>query len=251
MGRREGGSCGGAGPNAGVRRGATAVSFVSLALYDVLSVRIVAPGRVPPRVAALAGASGYAISNLLGFSWLTGSTVRYRIYSTFGLDAPQVAAVIALNWSAFWMGGVLLTGLLLTFHPNGLSAVLPLAPDLETGAGLLLLLVLTGFFTWLAGGSRRLSLFGAMFVLPDMRHAALLTAVAIADFLATSLVLYVLLPADLALNFPLYFLVFFAAVAVGMLSHAPGAWALSKPVSSSASEQADAPTCLQRCCSTD
>lgn len=130
--------------------------------------------------------------------------------------------MIALNWSAFWMGGVLLTGLLLTFHPNGLSAVFPLAPDLETGAGLLLLLVLTGFFTWLAGGSRRLSLFGAMFVLPDMRHAALLTAVAIADLLATSLVLYVLLPADLALNFPLYFLVFFATVAVGMVSHAPG-----------------------------
>ena len=202
--------------------GVTAVSFAALALYDVLAVRIVAPGRVPPRVAALAGASGYAISNLLGFSWLIGSTVRYRIYSSLGLDARQIAAVIALNWSAFWMGGVLLLGILLTFHPEGLSAVLPLAPGLETGAGLLLLLALAALLAWLAGGSRRLSFFGAALLLPDMPHAAFMTAAAVADLLATSLVLYVLLPADLAVNFPLYFLVFFAAVAFGLVSHAPG-----------------------------
>ena len=202
--------------------GATMASFAALALYDVLAVRIVVPGIVPAQVAALAGASGYAISNLLGFSWLTGSTVRYRIYSALGLDAGQVAAVIALNWSAFWMGGALIVGLLLAFHPLGLSAVLPLAPALETGLGLSLLLGLGVFLAWLSRGPRRLSLMGATLTLPNLRAAVLLTAVAVADLLATSTVLYVLLPADLSQNNALFFTVFFGAVLLGLLSHAPG-----------------------------
>ena len=88
---------------------------------------------------ALASASGYAISNLLGFSWLIGSAVRYRIYASFGLDAGTVAAMIALNWSAFWMGGVLILGLLLPFNPAGLLVVLTISPTLETVIGLALL----------------------------------------------------------------------------------------------------------------
>ncbi len=202
--------------------GATLASFATLALYDVLAVRIFAPGRVPARVAALAGASGYAISNLLGFSWLTGSTVRFRIYSALGLDAGQVAAVLALNWSAFWMGGILILGLLLSFHPVGLSASLPLSPALETGIGALLLLGLATLLLWLAGGDRQLTLFGATLNLPNLSQAALLTGLAVTDLIATSLVLYVLLPADLAQNFSVYFVVFFAAVSLGLLSHAPG-----------------------------
>ncbi len=202
--------------------GATMASFAALALYDVLAVRIVVPGIVPARIAALAGASGYAISNLLGFSWLTGSTVRYRIYSALGLDAGQVAAVIALNWSAFWMGGALIVGLLLAFHPLGLSAILPLAPALETGLGLSLLLGLGVFLAWLSQGPRRLTLMGATLTLPNLRAAVFLTAVAVADLLATGTVLYVLLPADLSQNSALFFTVFFGAVLLGLLSHAPG-----------------------------
>jgi phosphatidylglycerol lysyltransferase len=201
---------------------ATLGSFAALALYDVIAVRIVVPGRVPARIAALAGACGYAVSNLLGFSWLTGSAVRYRIYSALGLDAGQVAAVIALNWSAFWMGGVLIVGLLLVFHPVGLSAMLPLMPTVETSIGLSLLLGLVAFLIWLARGVRRLSLLGATFTLPDIHNAAFMAAVEVVDLLATSLVLYVLLPADLAQNFAAYFIVFFAAVSLGQLSHAPG-----------------------------
>jgi phosphatidylglycerol lysyltransferase len=208
--------------NLAVAVGATMASFAALALYDVLAVRIVVPGIVPARIAALAGASGYAISNLLGFSWLTGSTVRYRIYSALGLDAGQVVAVIALNWSAFWMGGALIVGLLLAFHPLGLSAILPLAPALETGLGLSLLLGLGVFLAWLSQGPRRLSLMGATLTLPNLRAAVLLTAVAVADLLATGTVLYVLLPADLSQNTALFFTVFFGAVLLGLLSHAPG-----------------------------
>ncbi|WP_323036418.1 hypothetical protein [Pararhodobacter sp.] len=104
----------------------TAVSFAALSFYDVLAVRSVAKGKVPARIAALAGAAGYAISNLLGFSYLTGTAVRFRIYAGLGLDVTRVAAVIATSWVAFWLGLLLVLGLLLTVHPQGLATVLPI-----------------------------------------------------------------------------------------------------------------------------
>lgn len=44
--------------------------------YDILGVRSAARGLVPACVASYSGATGFAISNLLGFSWLTGTAVR-------------------------------------------------------------------------------------------------------------------------------------------------------------------------------
>ena len=87
--------------------------------------RRLAPDRVPLPVAALAGASGYAISNLLGASYLTGTAVRYRVYGTVGIELGLVLGIIATSWSAFWMAALLILGLLMLLHPAGLAAVLP------------------------------------------------------------------------------------------------------------------------------
>lgn len=91
------------------------------------------------RIAALAGAAGYAISGLLGVSYLTGTAVRYRVYSSFGLDLASVTGVIAISWTGFCSGLALVFGGLLVFHPSGLSAILPITPAFETGAGLAIL----------------------------------------------------------------------------------------------------------------
>ena len=117
----------------------TAFSFLSLSLYDVFAVQSVADGKVPLPVAGMAGASGYAVSNCLGFSYITGTAIRYRIYASLGLDLGRVAGVIATSWVAFWMGLILILGLLLTLHPDGISKVMPVSETAETIIGLCLL----------------------------------------------------------------------------------------------------------------
>ena len=79
----------------------TGMSFAALALLDVLAVRSVAPGVIPDRKAAVAGALGYAISNVLGFGVVTGGALRYRIYSAEGLDAADVLRVTTISYFAF------------------------------------------------------------------------------------------------------------------------------------------------------
>ncbi len=200
----------------------TGVSFLSLSFYDVFAVQSVAEGKVPLPVAGMAGASGYAVSNCLGFSYITGTAIRYRIYASLGLDLGRVAGVIATSWVAFWMGMVLFLGLLLTFHPDGVSKVLPINETVETAIGLCLLAGLVTLFVWLSRGGRRLGVAGFGFNLPGGKLAGLLTLAAIGDIFGASMALYVLMPDDLGVGYPYFFTIYILAIAVGIVSHAPG-----------------------------
>ncbi|MEO1106595.1 MAG: bifunctional lysylphosphatidylglycerol flippase/synthetase MprF [Pseudomonadota bacterium] len=200
----------------------TAVSFLSLSFYDVFAVQSVADGEVPLPVAGMAGASGYAVSNCLGFSYITGTAIRYRIYASLGLDLARVAGVIATSWVAFWMGLTLILGVLLMLHPDGISKVLPISETVETAIGLFLLAGLVAVFVWLSSGGRRFSFAGFEFDLPGGKLASLLTLAALGDLFGASMVLYVLMPDDLGVGFPYFFAIYVGAIAVGILSHAPG-----------------------------
>ncbi|MFT4960999.1 MAG: phosphatidylglycerol lysyltransferase [Paracoccaceae bacterium] len=200
---------------------ATVVSFVGMALYDVIAVESVAKGKVPLRIAAMAGACGYAVSNFLGFSYLTGTAVRYRAYASLVPDITLIAGVIATSWIAFWMGIILVLGGLLTFHPAGLSTVIDISGGTETAIGVALLVALAGLFAWLATGERKLSLHGEGFALPNLRLSGLLTGASIVDIVGAALALYVLMPDDLSQSFPYFFVIYIAATGLGILSHAP------------------------------
>ena len=200
----------------------TAISFVGIAFYDVLAVNLVAPSKVPFRIAALAGAAGYSISGLLGVSYLTGTAVRYRVYSSFGLDLASVSGVIAISWSGFCSGLALVFGGLLAFHPSSLSALLPIPPALETGAGLVALGGLLAYLFWLASGKRTLKAGSFTIPLPGARTGMALTAAGLLDLVSAALVLYVLMPADVVQNLSYFITIYFGAVALGILSHSPG-----------------------------
>ncbi len=201
---------------------ATLVSFAAISLYDVIAARAVAPGTIPERIAAITCAAGYALSNMLGFSYVTGAAVRYRIYAGYGLDFARVALLIAYSWSGFWAGLILLLGALFVAHPQGVSAVLPISGAVETTVGIVLLGALAGFFVFLRFGPRRVRILGTDVNLPSTGHAAALTTTSLVDLVATSLCLYVLMPPDLVGNYPFFFFVFVVAVGLGVLSHAPG-----------------------------
>lgn len=202
--------------------GFTALSFVGLSLYDVLGIASFAPGKVPYHVAATAGAGGYAVSNLLGFSWLTGGAVRFRIYSSLGLEWTPIAGIFVSGWVAFWIGVFALLGLLLALHPSGIAADLGSALPFETPIGAGILLVIACLFLWLSKGQRSVGIGGFRLRLPTAPLLLAQTGAAMVDVLGAALALYVLLPPDLAQNLALFFVVYLSAVGFGILSHAPG-----------------------------
>lgn len=202
--------------------GGMALSFLGISCYDMIAVQGVAKGRVPLWIAGVASACGYAVSNLLGFSYVTGTAVRYKIYASLGLDLALVAKVIATSWLAFWMGLILILGGLIAFHPAGLASLIDLGDGVETALGAAMLAALGGLLIWLGGGERTLKFREARFELPGFRSSSLLTGAACLDLLGAALALYVLMPADVSQNFPYFFVVFIGAIGLGLISHAPG-----------------------------
>lgn len=211
-------------PNAAIARALlfTALSFTALALYDVLAVRRVAPGRVSPRLAAFAGFVGFSFSNAIGFHVFVGGPIRYRIYQVAGLDAADVARIVSISALTFAGGLLTALGVAMLLDPSGVPALHPLGGAADRLVGAAVLALVAGGVSWLALGHQELRLFGWKLLLPSGGSALVQIAVGAVDIAATAAALYVLLPADVAPGYASFLLIFIAAIIAGTASHAPG-----------------------------
>ena len=82
-----------------------AAGYFTLTFYDLFALRTIGRTDIPYRVAALAGFTSYSIGHNIGASAFSGGAVRYRIYSSCGLDAVEVAKVCFVAGLTFWRTG--------------------------------------------------------------------------------------------------------------------------------------------------
>src|SRR3546814_12297207 len=76
--------------------GLAVASYFLLILYDALALRYVAR-RLPYSRIALASFVAYAFSNNIGVALLSGGSIRYRLYSSWGLSAGEVNRIIGFG----------------------------------------------------------------------------------------------------------------------------------------------------------
>ncbi len=197
--------------------GLTAASFACLALYDVVGVRVAAPGRVGTRLALLAGATSAAVANTLGFHAVSGSAVRAHLYLPAGLTGAQVARVVSTSWLALVAGNAaMLAGAELVQAATGPD------PAWHAAAGVALESLLIGWLWWLARGPRQVALGRWRLPMPPARVALCLMTLGAVESATAIGALHVLLPGDLAPPFDVFAVGCIAAVLLGVVSHAPG-----------------------------
>jgi phosphatidylglycerol lysyltransferase len=201
---------------------ATALSFAALAAYDVLAVRSCIKERVGLGTALFAGATGYAVSNALGFPVLTGGSVRYRIYSAVGLGVGDIGRIVAIAWLTLLLGLVFVVGLAMALDPTGIAALTTLPTGAARGIGLALVAGILAFLAWVATGQRCLCLLGWSIPMPDGPTAVAQLIAGSIDFAAAAATLYVLLPAGATPELGAFLVVFAAAIALGIVAHTPG-----------------------------
>ncbi len=199
---------------------ATVAGYLALIGYDWSALRYLGK-KVPLRIVAVGGFLGYSFGNTIGISIVSGGAVRYRIYSTFGLNAFEVASVSTFVALAFGFGITVIGLGALAIHPHALEAVLPFAPELLqpwAGAGAL---ALVGLLTWLSlsGRTLRIRSFEISAPTPGILFGQL--GFTLIDTVMAALTLYVLLPTG-APDFLTFLAVFAAAAMAGVLSHVPG-----------------------------
>lgn len=94
----------------------TFLSYAVLTGYDYLASRHINQA-LPYKQVARTSFISMSISYSTGFNFLTGRSLRYRLYSGYGLSLAQIWEIIVFCVSTFWIGFCFIAGLLFTFYP--------------------------------------------------------------------------------------------------------------------------------------
>ena len=196
--------------------------YFTLTFYDWFALRAIGRTGIPYRVAALAGFTSYSIGHNIGATVFTGGAVRYRIYSSYGLDAIEVAKICFVAGLTFWLGNVTVLGLGITLDPEAASAIdqLPAFPNRCIGIGLLV--ILASYVGWVWSAPRQIGRGGWTVNLPSGPSTLLQIGIGIIDLGFCALAMYMLLPDEPGFGFISLAVVFVSATLLGFASHAPG-----------------------------
>lgn len=200
----------------------TILSYAAVALYDVVAVDTIAPNQVPRRLAAVAGAASYAISNALGFSLLTGGALRYRIYAAEGVSLADIGKIVGTSWFAIWFALIIMVGAALLIDPQDVPWLSSIDPRIDIIAGIAILGGIGWFIYWLSHSERNITLGSFSLRLPNSKGAIIQIFAGLVDVGAAATTLFVLMPQGSVPSFAVFALVYVIAIVLGIASHAPG-----------------------------
>jgi phosphatidylglycerol lysyltransferase len=198
----------------------TVLNYVVLIGYDYLAVRSIGHPLPLGRI-AVASFIGYVTSYNFG-ALLGGTSVRYRLYSNWGLSAVEIVKLLTLLLVTFWIGFFALCGVVFV---SGEVVVpprfnLPFADIRLLGAALLVLVALyLGLCAW-----RRepIQFRGWEISLPSLRVVPAQIVIASADLLLAAATLYVLLPPSMGVSYPRFLGVYLLGILAIIFTHVPG-----------------------------
>lgn len=199
---------------------ATLLSFVALAGYDWSALRYVGV-RLRPKLVAITSFIAYALGNTIGLGVLTGGAVRMRLYSAAGLDAAQIAAIIAFNAVAFGLGITVTGAIALLWGAGPVSSILHLPEFVLRGLALAIILAAAIFLVVCGRGGEHTFAGRWRLRLPPLPLALGQLLISAADIALAAAVLWVLLP-DEAVSFPVFAAFYAIALVAGVISHVPG-----------------------------
>ena len=195
-----------------------AANYLVLSCYDQLAFVYIGKRIARARI-ALTAVIGYAISNSVGFALLSGTAVRHRFYSRWGVGGADLSRIVALNGITYWLGLLALGGWSLVNHPHAwLQGELA-----QRGAQWLGLacLALVGSYLFLPLARKTpLRVRGFDMRIPPLPLTLAQLLVSMTDWMLAAGILYVLLPD--APPYPVVLGAFLAAQLVALASHVPG-----------------------------
>ena len=206
---------------------ATAFSFLMLVGYENSADKY-AGGNLPLKTLAFGSFCSFAVSNAVGLTLFSGGTVRYRLYSRYGLGGMQIARITLFSSGAFVLTLPLLAALLVLPNPVYAASLLHVFPATLIALALLPILSYVSIYvyflrrrkpevtkyTWFSRlGRHRVEL-------PKLTLSLRQFVITSLDIVASGTVLYCLLPQQP--NYAVFLLVYIVAITAGVLSNVPG-----------------------------
>lgn len=199
----------------------SALAYLALTGYDALALLYVRHP-LPLHRIAFGSFVSYGLSQTLGFPLLTGGSVRYRLWSSWGVNAEQIFRAVAFVGIMFTMGATAVGGIALVADPAAHARTgLPAGAVRMVGA-----VLLATTLVYLAACALRHHVpirIGRWEIrVPPPGLALGHLGLALVDWALAAGVLYVLLPSGSGPGYTALVGIFLVAQVAGLVSHVPG-----------------------------
>jgi phosphatidylglycerol lysyltransferase len=200
--------------------GFTALNYLVLIGCDIIAIQAIKHPLPLGRI-ALASFTGFVTSYNFG-ALLGGTSIRYRLYSAWGLSAIEIVQLVVMLGLTFWMGIFALAGICFVVQPFAIPAKLHLPFGNVQPLGVILLVVTVAYLGATFLRKRPIRVRDTEVHLPRPWLTALQLAVAAADFTIGAAALYVLIAPGLSVGYGTFFGMYLLAVVATVITHVPG-----------------------------
>jgi len=199
----------------------TVVSYLLLTCYDVLALRYIRHP-LPYHKVSLASFISYAFSNTIGLSLLTSGTIRYRMYSAWGLNLGEIGKVLGFTVVTLWLGIFTVGGGVFSVEPQTLYLLGTAAPAVPLFIGLFFLLIAVAYLLFPMLCRVPINIWRWQLELPEPGLAILQVILGACDWLCVGTIFVLLLPEQSELPFGMLLAVYLTAQLIALISHVPG-----------------------------
>ena len=216
----------------------TVVNYLILVGYDWFAVRWVGEKNLPLRKIALASFAGYTFSYNFG-STLFGTSIRYRLYSAWGVSLVKILELLVILGLTFWFGVFTLAGIVFIVAPFPIPDSIKIPETLQLlfklprtlhlpftnmhWVGIMLLLISVGYVLLSAFHRKPFKLLRWHIPIPPLKLTLYQIVIACGDLLVAAAVFYSVLPAVEG-GYVKVLGVFMLAFVAGILTHVPGGY---------------------------
>jgi phosphatidylglycerol lysyltransferase len=200
----------------------TVTSYSVMTAYDALALRYIQHPLAYSK-SGLASFIGYAFSNNIGLSMIAGASVRYRLYSAWGLSVIEISQVVFFCAVSLWLGFFLLFGVMSVAAPMPVPLSLHLTIGSTRWLGFLCLAVIAGYTLATVMRKKPIVIRGEPVRWPRIGMVPWQLGIGAADWALAAGVLYLLVSREgMSVPFQLFLGVFLLAQFAGLASQIPG-----------------------------
>ncbi|MEI2581166.1 lysylphosphatidylglycerol synthase domain-containing protein [Scytonema sp. PRP1] len=196
------------------------LGYLVMIWYDILGFKYIGRSLAFNKV-AFTGFVSSVLGNTIGFALLTGSAIRYRYYSSWGVPALAIAQIIAFANFTFWLGVFAVSGVIFLFNPLQIPTQTHLPFTNTRSIGVIFLLVVVSYLLGSIFIKQPLVIRGQEFRFPSFKISLAQVVVSSFDWMIAAAVLYFLLPANPSVSFLDVLRIYSLAMFAGVVSNVP------------------------------
>ncbi|QSJ15315.1 UPF0104 family protein [Nostoc sp. UHCC 0702] len=199
----------------------TALGYLVMIGYDILGFKYINRSLAWNKIAFTNFISS-VFSNTIGFALLTGSAIRYRFYTRWGVSVLSVAQIIAFANFTFWLGMFAVAGLIFVTKPLTIPSQLHLPFATVRPIGVIFLLLIAAYLLGSILIKKILNIRGHEFRFPSLQISLIQIAVSSLDWILAAAVLYAVLPINTPVDYLDFLGMYLLAMFAGVISNVPG-----------------------------